>query len=937
MNTSNTKSERFDIKKLKGRLSEIRDWMTVHRFPPKFIFYFLGIASTVWFLMRVIPKPSRASYACMRVAAPFMSSFILYLLSIGGTVVALRKAKHHMYKARYLVMVVFIVLALTGTFFSLINGSSPLSALVSSSVVAQDPDDGPNQPMGVPVGVVPGRVVWAWDPAATDENTEGYWFAPDNTNQAVVSKMFDESILKLTDETSIAKSWDMLFKDFNGRKHNERRGYRQGEKIFIKINQTSGRGRLTPAMREQGNYSHPANSQGLGTCETGPHIILQILRQLINECGVAQSDIAIADPQNPTYAHNVDPWRAEFPDIVIPDRSLGTHGRTLIKPTEKTLLYYSDKRFTDKLYDIIENADYMINVMDMKPHSRAGITLNAKNHFGSHSREGAYHLHYSLVSPVTGFRPTNVGYKKYRVFVDLMGSKYLGQNTLLFVLDALYAGGASEGGPPVKYYMAPFNGDWANSILVSQDQVAIESVGYDFLRAEWNGTYAHDPSNNGSEVMPSVYGVDDYLHQAALPANWPEGIVYDPDNSGKPLASLGVHEHWNNPVNKQYSRNLGRPSGIELVAIPEHLVGPNAPQMVAQTNAPAASAQQAGAPARPRSASEAVTLALASTTPQITSVVQRPLDDPKATHFYGAVVDDNNGKFYLTDLGITGGRSFNTVYENPKIPTRHLKNMVYVLSSDGPMLWMTSDVGAIAALLPITAGSDVKVFDVANSPLQSNHVISIAKGGISDLYWFGTEKGVSAIYKNTWIKPVRNTTIPDELFDRFPITTMDAERDTLYVGTEGGGVLRFFKDNAGEISFASKYVSSIPGAMPSDSVYSICVAKNGTQWIGTSQGVGKHEGYEATEKWTVFNTENGLVNNSVRVITEDPWGNIWCGTQGGISVYDGTGWRSFTTENGLISNNITFITIDTNGMVYIGADNGLMTFSPNNGQLICYQ
>ena len=72
--------------------------------------------------------------------------------------------------------------------------------------------------------------------------------------------------------------------------------------------------------------------------------------------------------------------------------------------------------------------------------------------------------------------------------------------------------------------------------------------------------------------MPSVNGVDDYMHQAADPANWPAGIIYDPDNSGKPMTSLGVHEHWNNAESKQYSRNLGTGNGIELVSIPENLV-----------------------------------------------------------------------------------------------------------------------------------------------------------------------------------------------------------------------------------------------------------------------------------------------------------------------------------------------------------------------------
>jgi hypothetical protein len=62
--------------------------------------------------------------------------------------------------------------------------------------------------------------------------------------------------------------------------------------------------------------------------------------------------------------------------------------------------------------------------------------------------------------------------------------------------------------------------------------------------------------------------IDDYLHQAADSKNWPEGIVYAPDGDGIPLPdSLGVHEHWNNPEKKEYTRNLGKGKGIELVKI----------------------------------------------------------------------------------------------------------------------------------------------------------------------------------------------------------------------------------------------------------------------------------------------------------------------------------------------------------------------------------
>ena len=82
--------------------------------------------------------------------------------------------------------------------------------------------------------------------------------------------------------------------------------------------------------------------------------------------------------------------------------------------------------------------------------------------------------------------------------------------------------------------------------------MAIESVCFDFLRAEAlvNPTFKNRP------LFPAV---DDYLHQAADKQNWPQGLVYDPEADGVPVASsLGIHEHWNNSTDKQYNKNLGK-------------------------------------------------------------------------------------------------------------------------------------------------------------------------------------------------------------------------------------------------------------------------------------------------------------------------------------------------------------------------------------------
>jgi len=131
----------------------------------------------------------------------------------------------------------------------------------------------------------------------------------------------------------------------------------------------------------------------------------------------------------------------------------------------------------------------------------------------------------------------------YNALVDLMGHQDLGDKTLLFMVECIR----------YQYWSAPpFNGGPASSLFMSQDNVAIESVLIDFL---------------GSEGALDEGTIDNYLHEAALADNPPSGTVYDPENDGVPLERLGVHEHWNNSTDKQYTRNLGTGEGIELIKI----------------------------------------------------------------------------------------------------------------------------------------------------------------------------------------------------------------------------------------------------------------------------------------------------------------------------------------------------------------------------------
>jgi len=269
------------------------------------------------------------------------------------------------------------------------------------------------------------------------------------------------------------------------------------------------------------------------------------------------------------WNHLYDKFYAEFPGVKYCSKR-NIPGRYKITPGSQPGIHYSDKGTvltqiqSHKFFNEMMEADYLINIPTLKGHRWAGVTFFAKNHFGSNTSDGSWQLHEGLMNPDNaGMR---YGYRLYRVLVDLMGSRHLGGKTMLYFMEGLWAT-SYEHQPPQKFTTAPFNNDWCSSLFFSLDPVAIESVCLDILQKEF--------TREDKSAKPPRYayvqwdGIDDYLHQAADSGWWPEGIVYDPDNSGKPIGSLGVHEHWNNPVDMHYSRNLRTGNGIELVYLPE--------------------------------------------------------------------------------------------------------------------------------------------------------------------------------------------------------------------------------------------------------------------------------------------------------------------------------------------------------------------------------
>lgn len=516
----------------------------------------LGAVATLWFLFRVIPKPSRATYPCMRAAAPIMSSFVIYLLGISVSMFSFKRFRSLVRRSRYLAGSAFLLLSILAFGFVFLHDQKDAISKALNPVDNSFPADS-NDPIGIARGLQPGRVVWVQDEGATNENyvpqtgSNDLWYSNDNADEAVISSMLEKSITSYAGVEDLSDAWDLIFKAFNSTHGKGDVGYTPGERIAFKINLTN---------QSCSDRERPERM------DATPQLLNAILGQLVNVVGVDEYYITMGDPYREFREEYKDLVMSKFPEVIYVD---GRGGSTVVQtqPSADAVLTFSDGQYTSTLPQQYLDAEYVINVPCLKTHNEGGITLIAKNHQGSFLEKGddpksqyAINMHYSL--------PKNTrGSGKYRHTVDYMGHEHTGGKGLIYIVDGIWAGRSWEGWID-KFKSDPFNNDYPNSIFVGQDPVALESVCYDVLFNE----YVSDPQKANYPIDMKVE-IADHLKQCASSDYWPDGITYDPEGDGSPLESLGVFEHWNNPTDRQYSRNLGTGEGIELIYVNGAAVG----------------------------------------------------------------------------------------------------------------------------------------------------------------------------------------------------------------------------------------------------------------------------------------------------------------------------------------------------------------------------
>ena len=237
----------------------------------------------------------------------------------------------------------------------------------------------------------------------------------------------------------------------------------------------------------------------------------------------------------------------------------------------------------------------------------------------------------------------------------------------------------------------------------------------------------------------------------------------------------------------------------------------------------------------------------------------------------------------------------------------------------------------------------------------------LARGDVRTIYrdhdgtlWFGTNGGVSrydgnAPRSNPDAGRFTNFTAADGLMSNLVYAIHQTRDKKMWFGTLGGlsrgvylrsasvfvpiyrGVLSPEERRDGLVQRTTKRrrdaVETTPfvdfttaDGLADNEVLSIREDADGNLWFGTSGGVSRYDG----ETFVHVIEKNGPASHRIQAIHREPGGTMWFGTANdGVFMTDQTAWTSLDTRDGLAANTVRTIYTSSDGSTWFGTDAGV--------------
>ena len=240
-------------------------------------------------------------------------------------------------------------------------------------------------------------------------------------------------------------------------------------------------------------------------------------------------------------------------------------------------------------------------------------------------------------------------------------------------------------------------------------------------------------------------------------------------------------------------------------------------------------------------------------------------------------------------------------------------------------LWFGTYRGGINRINPSTGSIKVYLKVPTATPGEYVSDIRCFFQDSSGKIWIGTNwKGVSILDKQTDLF----VNIP-ELGNIDVRAIRESKNGQFWIGTLSRGLFLFDPKTRAVKNY--RHQPNDENSLPSDDIYALLEDASGRLWIGTQYG-GLCFFDPTTEKFTTFNSRQGLQNNTVLSILEDSKGYLWLSTNEGISRFDTSTnqFNNYDHTNGVVQGEFQngSAIAASDGTFYFGGSNGLNYFDP---------
>jgi signal transduction histidine kinase/ligand-binding sensor domain-containing protein/DNA-binding response OmpR family regulator len=157
------------------------------------------------------------------------------------------------------------------------------------------------------------------------------------------------------------------------------------------------------------------------------------------------------------------------------------------------------------------------------------------------------------------------------------------------------------------------------------------------------------------------------------------------------------------------------------------------------------------------------------------------------------------------------------------------------------------------------------------------------------------------------------------------VTAVDGDgHGLLYFGTNGGGLAVYDGQRI-------ETLTTVDG-LANDRITALHTDPRDELWIGTQGGISRYDGSRsagADVSFTTYTTREGLPHNNVADIATDASGRRWIATQGGgLAVFNGTHWSAIDARDGLGTNRVNALVTNDDGSLWLGTESGLTHYRP---------